>query len=393
MRALSCRNYRLFFLGSLVSTIGTWIQIGAQSWLVLRLTDSGVAVGLLLALQFLPILVAGPWGGVVADRFDKRRVLLGTQVASIVLAGSLALVTFLGLAGVWMVLLVAFLRGVVLLVEDATYEAFVGELVEAENIVSAVALNGAISSVARIVGPAAAGVIILTGGEALCFLINAASYVAVVVSLLRMDTAELRKARPRATGKGAVRAGLRYAAGERELRKTLVAVAIVSAAAINFSVLLPIFARSALGAGPGSVGLLSSALGVGSLLGAVAVAGVVRPTLGMLAQAQAAMAVLLLGLAGAPSLRWAVCALVGVGAANITFLCVANSILQLHTAPEMRGRVMALYGLVFLGSTPVGALAAGWMAQSLGSRTAFALGAVLTLLAVPGPRRIDTKAP
>ena len=193
LRALSCRNFRLYFFGNLVSSIGTWIQLGAQSWLVLRLTDNGIAVGLILALQFLPVLVGGPWGGVIADRYDKRRVLLVTQAASVSLVGTLALVTLVGVAAVWMVLLAAFLRGGILLIEDATTEAFVGELVGPEDIISAVALNGAVSSLARIVGPAAAGVLTFVGGEGLCFLVNAVSYLAVVVALLGMDPRRLRR--------------------------------------------------------------------------------------------------------------------------------------------------------------------------------------------------------
>lgn len=381
VRALSCRNYRLYFIGNLVSSIGTWIQLGAQGWLVLRLTGSGTAVGMILALQFLPVLVGGPWGGLIADRHDKRRVLVTTQLASVALVGVLALVTLLGMASVWMVLLAAFLRGCILLVEDATTEAFVGELVGPEDIVSAVSLNGAVSSAARIAGPAAAGILTVVGGEGLCFLVNAVSYLAVVVALLRMDARQLRRPDRAPKRTGEVAAALRHVRADRQLRSTLVAVGVVSAAAINFSVLLPILTRVTFGAGPETVGMLSAALGAGSLLGAVGVGRVVRPTPRMLAGAQAVLGTLLLGLAAAPSVLCAAGALVLVGAANMVFLSTANSLLQLRTAPEMKGRVMALYGVVFLGTTPVGALAAGWMAQNLGPRVAFAVGGLVTVSA------------
>ena len=378
--SLRVRNYRVFFLGMLVSASGTWMQSVAQGWLVLQLTGSGTAVGLVTAAQFVPMLLGGVWGGVVADRFDKRHILFVSQSILGVAAGLLALVTLTGIVEVWMVFACALLTGVGTVIDNPTRQAFVSELVGPERVANAVALNSAMFNAARIVGPALAGLLILVAGTGTCFLYNALSYVAVLFSLTRMRSEELHRGAPGGRGKGQVRAGLRYAWATPELRSTILLVAIVGTFALNFTVLTPLLVEGTFDAGPGTLGLLTSAMGGGSLVGALVAAARSKPTPRLLVGAAGALGVVMLAVAVAPSLPVAFVLLALTGAATITFLSTANSTLQLRSSTEMRGRVMSLYLLVFLGSTPIGGPIVGWVAETFDPRAGFAVGGVASLV-------------
>ena len=378
--SLEVRNYRVFFLGMLVSASGTWMQSVAQGWLVLQLTGSGTAVGLVTAAQFVPMLLGGVWGGVVADRFDKRRILFVSQTILAVSAGLLAVLTLTGVVQVWMVFACALLTGCGTVIDNPTRQAFVSELVGPDRVANAVALNSAMFNAARIVGPALAGLLILVAGTGTCFAYNALSYVAVLFSLTRMRTEELHRGKPTGKAKGQIRAGLRYAWATPELRSTILLVAIVGTFALNFTVLTPLLVEFTCDAGPGTLGLLTSAMGAGSLVGALVAAARAKPTPIVLVGAAGALGVVMLGVAAAPSLVVAGVLLALTGAATITFLSTANSTLQLSSSTEMRGRVMSLYLLVFLGSTPIGGPIVGWVAETFSPRAGFVVGGVASIV-------------
>ena len=379
--SLAIRNYRLYFFGMLISASGTWMQSVAQGWLVLRLTGSGTAVGLVIAMQFVPMLVGGAWGGVVADRFDKRRTLIASQAAMAVVAAALAAVTVTGVVTLWMVFLAAFLTGLATVVDTPTRQAFVSELVGPERLANAVALNSAMFNAARVIGPAFAGGLILVAGTGACFAYNAVSYLAVIAGLAVMRKDELRPGERAAKAKGQVREGLRYVAATPVLRSTLLLVAVVGTFSLNFTVLMPLLARFTFDAGPGTLGLLTSTMGLGSLVGALTAAARAKPLPRLLAGAAGGLGVSMAGIAVAPTLAVALAFLALAGGAAITFLATANSLLQLTSSTVMRGRVMALYALVFLGSTPIGGPIVGATAQWIDPRAGFLVGAIAALAA------------
>ncbi len=378
--SLSVRNYRVFFFGMLVSATGTWMQSVAQGWLVLQLTGSGTLVGLVTAAQFVPMLLGGVWGGVIADRFDKRHTLFASQALLAFAAALLAVVTITDIVEVWMVFACALLSGCATVVDNPTRQAFVSELVGPDRVANAVALNSAMFNAARIVGPAMAGVIILVAGTGACFAYNAVSYLAVIFSLTRMRPSELHRGKPIARGRGQVRAGLRYAWANPELRSTILLVAVVGTFALNFTVLTPLLVEFTFDAGPGTLGVLTSFMGAGSLIGALVAAARAKPTPTLLVGAAGALGVVMIGVAVSPSLPVAALMLALTGAATITFLSTANTMLQLNSSTEMRGRVMSLYLLVFLGSTPIGGPIVGFVAETTNPRLGFVVGGVASLV-------------
>jgi MFS family permease len=380
-RSLRVRNYRLFFAGQMVSLTGTAMQTVAQGWLVLTLTGSGVALGVTVALQFLPLLLFGLWGGLIADRFDKRRTLVITQVVPAVLALVMFALVATGAVALWMVFVLAFLQGLVFAVDMPTRQAFVVEMVGPDQVPNAVGLNSAMFNIGRMVGPALAGVVIATAGIAPSFLANAASYAAVTVALLAMRPSELFPQDRAERGRGHIRAGVRYMWSTPALRSTLLLVAVVGTFGFNFIVVLPLLARYALGGGPRLYGLLSAAMALGSLIGALFAARRTGPTRRMLLGSVTAFAVLTLVAAGAPTALAVGATLVAVGVAVMLFLTAANTTLQLTTSASMRGRVMAVYGLVLLGSTPIGGPLLGWICGQWGARAGVAFGGAVTLLA------------
>jgi MFS family permease len=380
-RSLRIRNYRLFFFGQLVSLSGTWMQQVAQDWLVLRLANEALPVGIVTALQFGPILVLGAWTGVVVDRLDKRRLLIATQAAMAALALALGVLTATGAIRLWMVYGLALLLGCVTAFDMPTRQAFLSEMVGSDRLANAIGLNSAMFNSARVVGPAAAGVLIAAFDIAPAFLINAASYLAVIGSLLAMDPERLHRAAPVERAGGQIRAGLRHVWGTPVLRSTIALVAVIGIFGLNYRVALPLLARFTFDASAGAYGTLAAIMAAGSVVGALAAARRGRPTRALLLWAVALFGLLSFAAAAAPTLVAEAVVLFPLGMASIASMATANSLVQLTVGTEMRGRVMALYGLVFLGSTPLGGLLGGWMAGEFGPRSILLLSGVSSLAA------------
>ncbi|MPZ92838.1 MAG: MFS transporter [Actinobacteria bacterium] len=379
--SLSVPNYRLYFFGQIVSMSGTWIQSVAQMWLVYQITGSGVALGVVTALQFTPVLVAGMWGGIVADRFDKRKILMATQSAAALLAALLGILTAFEIVELWMIYVLAFALGSVSVIEVPTRQSFVIEMVGEDQLSNAIGLNSTVFTSARVIGPAIAGVLIAGVGLAWCFLINAVSFAAVIVSLTKMNAAELHGGEPVERSKGQLREGLRYVWNTPILRTSLLMMAIIGTIAFNFRILLPVMAEEEFGGGAGTYGALSAVMGVGTVLGALFVASRKYPTRKTLIYSAMAYGVLIVIAGLAPNVSLEMIALVPMGAAGIAFVATANSTLQLNAKESMRGRVMALYSVVFLGSTPIGSPIVGWIGETFGVRAGFLISGFACLLA------------
>jgi MFS family permease len=373
--SLAVPNYRRYFAGQVVSLSGNWMQMVAESWLILELTDSGVAVGLTTALQFVPILLFGAWGGLLADRFSKRTLLITTQAMMIVPALGLLAVTVSGVVTPWMVYALVFARGAVNAVDNPTRQSFVIEMVGADRVVNAVSLNSVIVHSARIFGPALAGILIATVGVAPCFAVNALSFVAMIVALSRMQPSELSLAPPAPREPGAVRAGLRYVRETPELAVPLALMALVGTLGLNFPVILPLLARFTFEGGASAYAVLLSSMGAGAVIGALITGARGRTGPKLVAGAALAFGLLSLLAAAAPTLALEVPVLALLGASAVTFAAAINSLLQLSVVAEMRGRVMALYSVVFLGSTAIGGPLAGWLSQAYDPRAALLLSA------------------
>lgn len=380
-RSLKLRNFRLYFIGQSISAPGTWMQLVAEGWLVLQLTGSGVALGLVSSLQFGPLLIGGAWGGVLADRLDKRRVVLVTQAIKAVLAGLLGVLVVTDLVNMWMVYGIALAGGMVEVLDNTARRSFVMELAGREHVANAVSLTGALWTTARITGPAIGGLIIATAGVGPCFLINAASYAGVLIALKRIRTEELHTSERVARGPGQVREGVAYVLGEPKLRLPLILMAVAGILAYNFRVVIPLFATDVFDRGPGVFGLLFSTMSVGSLAGALYTASRHRVHERFTAAAAMVMGTMIVLTAMAPTLALVMVGLMAVGATSASFSATTQATLQLRSEPRFRGRVMALYSVVFLGTTPLGSPLVGWMAENFGVRTAFALCGAVTALA------------
>jgi MFS family permease len=374
--ALQVPNYRRYTAGQSVSLIGTWMQMTAQSWLVWTLTHSATALGLIVALQTLPVLIFGPYGGVVADRIDKRRMMIALQSAMGVQALVLGLLTVAGAVQVWEIGVLAAMLGLNNAFENPARQSFMLELVGAEHLRNAVSLNSTLVNVARVVGPAVAGVLIAFVGDGVCFLINAVSFVAVIGSLVAMDTGALDPSPPQQRAKGQLREGLRYVRRTPSLGVPLLMMAAVGCLTYEFQVSLPYLAGRGLHAGSSGYGFMTSAMGVGAVLGGLVVA--TRGGTGTRRLVTSAVAFgAAVGLAAlAPSLPLELIALALVGAASISFMSSGNATLQLGADPGMRGRVMSLWFVAFQGSTPIGGPIVGAVMSALGPRAGLGLGAV-----------------
>ncbi|HWH29366.1 MAG TPA: MFS transporter [Mycobacteriales bacterium] len=383
-RSLRTRNYRLFAAGQVVSLTGTWGQRVAQDWLVLELSgDNGVALGVVVGLQFLPVLLFGLYGGVLADRYDKRRLLLGAQAAMGVLALVLAVLDLTGAVQLWHVFALAFALGLASAVDVPVRQSFVSEMVGPDDLPNAVSLNSATFNSARIVGPAVAGAGIASVGTGWVFAANAVSYLAVLAGLAAMRRSELHPTARVARRRGQLREGLAYVRSTPELLVPILLVAVVGTVGLNFQITLALTAKEVFGRGAASYGLLSAMLAVGSLVGALASArrsGPPRQRRLFLSALSFALLEIAVGLA--PTFTTMALLLVPTGVAVLTFTTTANATVQLASAPQLRGRVMALYVLVFLGGTPVGAPVVGALAQALGPRAALVLCGLTTLAAV-----------
>lgn len=374
-------NYRKYYAGQAVSLAGTWMQMVALGWLVLELTDSATMLGVVTACQFVPVLLLGPAGGLVVDRLDTRRVLLFTQAASAVLALTLGLLTVTGTVQLWMVFVLAALLGVVTTVDNPARQTFVLELVGPEHLSNAITLNSVNINAARAVGPAVAAGTILLIGIGPCFLLNAASFVAVIVALLRLNAAELHPQAPAPPAKGQVREGFRYVWHTPALRTPLLMMGLVGTLAYEFQVILPVMAKYTFGGDAGTYGVMTGAMGVGAVLGGLVMAGRMRHGLESLTKVALVFGIAIGAVALSPTLPVALASLVGVGVASIAFLAQANTTLQLEAAPHMRGRVMALWTVAFLGSTPIGGPIIGFIGEYAGARFGLLTGALACLAA------------
>jgi len=385
-KAVKVRNFRLYFTGQAISVSGTWMQTIALGLLVLshRVHGTGVDVGVVTALQFLPMLLLGSWGGLIADRFDKRTLLFMTQSAAGALALALGLLTMLGSVTLGDLYVLSTLLGVVNLFDNPARQTFVSEMVGRDLMPNAISLNSVLMNSARVIGPAIGGVLIYTAGFATCFLVNAGSYVAVIVALLLMHPDELFRIPPVARAKGQVREGLRYVWATPSLRDPLLAMAVVGIFAFNFTTTLPLLAKFTFHGGAGTYSILTVAMGAGAVVGGLVVAHRSRPSAALLSVIGLAFGVMIIAVAAAPTEVVAVAALILMGFFSIAFIATANSTLQLRAEPSMRGRVMALYAIAFLGSTPIGAPLVGWISDVSSPRIALLVGGVATL-AASGP--------
>ncbi len=380
LSSLTVANYRRYFAGQVISITGNWMQTVAEMWLVVKLTGSGVSVGLTAGLQFLPILLFGAMGGVLADRRDKRRLLMVTQGLMAIPALTLWVLTASGSVEIWMVYGLVLVRGMVTAVDNPARQAFVTEIVGPERVVNAVSLNSVIVHTARIVGPASAGVVIALFGVGPCFAVNSLSFGAMLVALRGMDPALLRTPRRALPARGQIRDAVREVLRRPGLRIPLAMMVVVGTLSFNFQVLLPLFAAFTWHGTAAGYALLTSAMGVGSVAGALVAGARARVSPALLVGASALFGVSELAAAAAPTLLAQAATLVPLGAASVTFAAGVNSSLQLGAPEALRGRVMALYSVVFLGSTPIGAPLVGWLAETSGPRAGLVLGGAAALL-------------
>ena len=379
--SLRLRNYRLYFIGQGVSLVGTWMQGIAQAWLVLTLTNSGVALGFVMAAQFLPVLFLAPYGGVLADRFPKRRILLVSQSCAAVLALVLAALVYTGTVRLWMVFVLAAGLGIVNAIDNPTRQSFVHELVGAKDLRNAVTLNSLEVNLARVIGPAFAGALIAGIGLSMCFAVNGLSFIAVLVCLALMRSSDLHKTALVEPAKGQLREGLAYALHTPIIRNALIMMTLVGMLTYEFPVTLGMLSKFTFNATAGSYALLTSAVGVGAVLGGLATAGRRRAALRGLTIASFGFGVTMFLAAVSPTLAFAALAMVAVGAFSIAFTSLTNTILQLEAEPQMRGRVMSLWAVAFLGSTPIGAPIVGWIGMHFSPRVSIAVGGAAAVIA------------
>jgi MFS family permease len=397
-RSLRSRNFRLFFVGQIISQTDTWMQMVAIGLLVLALTDSGVAVGLVTAAQFLPILIFGAWGGVLADRRDRHRLLIVMNAIGAVVAAAFAVLVLTGSEALWSIYALTLAAGFVTALENPARRALVTDMVEDADVPNAVGLNSTMMTTSRVFGPAIGGALIAGPGIGWCFAVNAISYVPQLLLFLRIDRAKLRPSAPVAKARGQLREGLRYVWSEPQLRLPLLLVAAVGTMAFNFSVILPLFATRDLDGSETTFTTMLSIMSLGSVVGALTIARRTHADTAFLARCALALGVAMAALAVAPVTAVAYLAVIPVGVTSIMVVSGCNAVVQLATAPAMRGRVLALIAVVFLGSTPIGGPVTGWISETLGARWALGLGAatslvagVLTLRALHGERGAEAR--
>ena len=379
--SLKVRNYRLYYMGQVISTSGTFMQLIAQSWLVLKLTDSGTALGLVTALQYLPILFLGPLGGLVADRFPKRTILYLTQSISGILALILGVLVATNWVTLWAVYILAFCLGLVNSIDNPARQSFVVEMVGEAELKNAVTLYSSLVNLARVIGPAIAAAIIAAFGLAPCFIINGVSYAAVVIMLYRMDASELRSSPPLARSRGQLVEGFRYVLASPVLRNSLLMMAIVGTLTFEFQVSLPLIARFTFNGNASSYAMLSSAMGIGAVAGGLLIAGQKKVSPDKLVNAALFFGLAVLAASFMPTLGLTVAAMVITGVSSIAFTSLGNSILQLESTPQMRGRVMSFWAIAFLGSSTVGGPIVGWFGEFIGPRWGLGVGGIAALVA------------
>ncbi|HUH98194.1 MAG TPA: MFS transporter [Anaerolineales bacterium] len=379
--SLYVRNYRLYYVGQIISTSGTFMQSIAQAWLVLQLTNSGTALGITSALQYVPILVLGPYGGLIADRLPKRTILYFTQSIAGILALILGALVMTGLVQVWMVYVLAFCLGLVNVFDNPTRQTFYIELVGSDNLRNAVTLYSTLVNLARIIGPALAAVLIATLGLAPCFIINGISYVAVVIMLFMMRAGELITTPPVPRAKGQIQEGFKYVVSTPIIGSTLVMMALIGTLTYEFQVSLPLIAQFTFHGDASSYALLTASMGFGAALGGIFFASRKGIQPAKVISASLLFGLAVLGAALMPTLMLTGLAMVFVGISSINFSSLGNSMLQLESSPQMRGRVMSFWSLAFLGSTTSGGPIVGWFAEVAGARWGLALGGLAALAA------------
>lgn len=375
--SLEVRNYRLWAAGALVSNIGTWMGRVGQDWLVLTVLTAGsaTALGVVTGLQFLPFLLLAPWAGLIADRFPKRRTLLLTQSMLAVSSLLLGVLAVTGVARLWHVYVIALLQGVTTAIDNPARQAFVSEMVPDDKLANAVSLNSASFNLGRLIGPGAAGLVIAWWGTGEALLLNTVTFVFVIAALFRLRRSELRPA-PLARGRGGIRDGFRYVRRRRDLQLVMLLVFVLGTFGMNFQITMALMATKVFGQGAGEFGLLGSIMAVGSLTAALLSARRRRPRLRVLLLALVGFTVAAALAAAAPTYWLFAAALVPVGLTALTALTTANAMVQTRVAPEMRGRVMALYMAIFMGGTPAGAPLIGWISEAFGPRWTIGIGAV-----------------
>ncbi len=379
--SLKIRNYRLYMTGQLVSVSGTWMQTVGLSWLVLKLTHSGFELGAVTAAQFLPLLFLGVVGGLVADRVNKRKLILATQSSLAVASLLLGVLTVTGDVEMWMVYAISLWIGVTNSVDNPARQSFVGEMVEKSRIANAVSLNAVVMNSARIVGPGIAGVVIYALGTGSLFLANAASFLGVIIALLMIRPAELYYSERIPRAKGQLREGLSYVWTAPNLKVPLVILFLVGTFAFEFQVSFPLLASAGFHRGAGTYAALMSFMGVGAVVGGLISATFPQTSLRRLAYASAGFGALILLVSFMPSSILAVAAVIPMGTLSMVFISIANSTLQINSEPSMRGRVLSLFTVAYQGSTPIGAPIVGYVGQQLGARYAVAIGGVAALIA------------
>jgi MFS family permease len=379
--ALGVPNFRRYYTGQAISLIGTWMQSVAQSWLVYVLTKSATDLGLAVALQTLPVLVLGPYGGVIADRVDKRRLMVVLQSAMGVQALVLGILAVTHMITYHEILVLAVILGLNNTFENPARQAFVLEMVGPDQVRNAVSLNSTLFNAARAVGPAVAGLLIATVGVGICFLLNAVSFIAVVFSLVTMDKKLLQPSPPAGRAKGQVREGFRYVAHTPRLLVPLVMMGLVGMLAYEFQVVLPVVAKGVFHGGPATYGFLTAAMGFGAVIGGLVTAARGRTGLRPFTIAAACLGLAMALAAFSPVLALEIVALAIVGYASVSFLATGNTTLQLESDPSMRGRVMSLWAIAFLGTTPIGGPLLGWIVASSSGRVGLAVGAASCIVA------------
>ena len=379
--SLHIRNYRLYYIGQIISTSGTFMQNVAQAWLVLKLTNSGTALGIATALQYLPILILGPYGGVIADRISKRKILYITQSISGILALILGILVATSLVRVWMVYILAFSLGLVNVFDNPTRQTFYMELVGPDNIRNAITLYSTLVNLARIIGPAIAGVLIASVGLAPCFIINGISFAAVVIMLAFLRSDELHITPPVPRARGQITEGFKYVISTPVLGATLLMMAIIGTLTYEFQVSLPLMAQFTFKGDASSYAFLTAAMGVGAAAGGIFFASRKGLTPHKLVGAALMFGLAVLAASIMPSLLLAGLMMVAVGVCSINFSSLGNSTLQLSSSPQMRGRVMSMWSVAFLGSTTIGGPIVGWFGEVAGARWSLALGGLAALIA------------
>ncbi len=379
--SLYVRNYRLYYIGQIISTSGTFMQSVAQAWLVLKLTNSGTALGVTSALQYIPILILGPYGGVIADRFPKRKILYFTQSISGFLALILGALVWTNLVRVWMVYILAFGLGMVNTFDNPTRQTFYIELVGEEHLRNAVTLYSTLVNLARIIGPSIAAALIAGFGLAPCFMINGVSYVAVIITLIMMRSDELIVTPPVPRASGQVREGFHYILSTPVIGSTLLMMALIGTLTYEFQVSLPLIAQFTFHGDASSYALLTAGMGLGAAVGGIFFASRKGIQIPKLISASLLFGIAVLAASFMPNLILTGVAMVIVGITSINFSSLGNSLLQLESSPQMRGRVMSFWSIAFLGSTTIGGPIVGWFAEVAGARWGLAIGGIAALFA------------